>query len=255
MKVIYPNNVISLTADEEDANYPVENLLDDHPKKVWKGTSKDAKLSLTVSAGSGVGIANTNARSISILLKGGTTAQWDTGSVAWSSDSAWAPHVEQVVTGKYDLTESGVGMLWAEYPEQAASHYIDIELAAGEGEIVQAGVLQAGPVLSFRDPLNVEEGLKDYSIEEELNNGAFYYLQREIVRTFSFKLRVNREDDFYTFMHTIIRARGKRPLMWLISSGIGTWEWVVYGRLEKLPKGSHDYKRYSIVKNEIIEVV
>ncbi|MBW1778932.1 MAG: hypothetical protein JRJ54_15330, partial [Deltaproteobacteria bacterium] len=72
MKVIYPNNITVLSADEEDASYPVSNLLDDHPKKVWRGTSKDAKLTLTVSEGAGVGIANTNAVSINVLLKGGT---------------------------------------------------------------------------------------------------------------------------------------------------------------------------------------
>jgi hypothetical protein len=255
MKVIYPNNIFTLSADEEDAEYPVENLLDDHPTKIWKGTSKDAKLSLAVSAGTGIGIANTNAQTISILLKGGTAAIWNSADAAWQSGIAWAEHIEQVVTGKYDLTESGVGMLWAEYPEQEASHFIDIELTAPDGEIIQAGVLRAGPVLSFRDPLSVKEGLKDYSIEDEFNNGAFYYLQRSIVRTFKFSIRVNRDDEFYTFMHTLIRARGKRPLMWLVSSGIGTWGWVVYGRLTKLPEGGHDYKRHSIISNEIIEVV
>ncbi|MBW1777094.1 MAG: hypothetical protein JRJ54_05800 [Deltaproteobacteria bacterium] len=254
MKVIYPDNIISLSADEEDANYPVENLQDDHPKKVWRGTSKDAKLSLAVSSGAGIGIANTNAVSITITLKGGTTATWQTG-ITWGDGVAWAPHIEQTVAGKYALNENGVGMLWAEYLSQTGMHFIDIDLTAGEGQTIEAGVLRAGPVLSFRDPLGIKEGLHDYSIEEETNNGAFYYRKRDIVRTFDFSVRVNRDDDFYTFMHTVARARGKRPLMYLVSSGIGTWEWAVYGRFQQLPGGGHDYKRHSVVGIKLIEVV
>ena len=59
MKVIYPDNIASISADEEDANYPVSNLQNNHPKKVWKGTSRDAVITAIVQGGGALAVKET----------------------------------------------------------------------------------------------------------------------------------------------------------------------------------------------------
>ena len=76
MKILHPDCITGIAADEEDAEYPVENLLNDIPKQVWRATSVDAKVTLTVSSGASLFIANTNATRIDFKLKvGGETGE------------------------------------------------------------------------------------------------------------------------------------------------------------------------------------
>jgi len=56
MYIVYPNKITSVSADEENANYPVTNLETDYIKEVWKATSKDAELTLNVSGNSNTAI-------------------------------------------------------------------------------------------------------------------------------------------------------------------------------------------------------
>ena len=70
MKIIYPANYISaITADEANSEYPVTNLQDEHPNKVWKATSKDARVSLTLLANcEAVAVFASNATTVSSTI-------------------------------------------------------------------------------------------------------------------------------------------------------------------------------------------
>ena len=90
MKVIYPDNYInSISADEENENYPAANLLDNHIKKVWKASSNDAELTLKVKASSNtLAIFGTNATSITVSIDTGEQVEWRTG-IEWRAGIEW----------------------------------------------------------------------------------------------------------------------------------------------------------------------
>lgn len=69
MDVIYPDKVDEFVATEENSTYPVDNLYDERPKKVWKATSKDAKIfCICDEAGDSAAIINTNATTITAYV-------------------------------------------------------------------------------------------------------------------------------------------------------------------------------------------
>lgn len=78
---IKKNTMDTLEAVRADANYPVENVLDDHPKKVWRSPSAgDACMSFNAGSGSNcLAIFGTNADSVKVSLS-------DPNSVAWERD-------------------------------------------------------------------------------------------------------------------------------------------------------------------------
>lgn len=255
MKVIYPDNVIAIWADEANANFPAVNLTDNHPKKVWKATSRDAVVTVAVSSGSALGLVNTNASTVTVASHEAQTAVWG-GGVNWGETVEWWSSTVASFTNTYDLDENDVGRLWSEYTENTAPHWIDITLTAPVGATLYAGTIQAGTLNTFNDPAyGVTEGLRDYSVYKELNNGAFYYLQRDMVRTFEFDFLDDRDSDFYIFMHTISQQVGLDPMMWLISKNLANWEWVVFARFASLPAGSHLHKTLTRINVKLTEVL
>jgi hypothetical protein len=69
MQVIPTTKVLYTTADEENANLLATNLMDEYPQKVWRATSKDAVVRVTVDyVSSAIAIFNTNAITINFDL-------------------------------------------------------------------------------------------------------------------------------------------------------------------------------------------
>jgi hypothetical protein len=255
MKVIYPNNVTDATADEEDANYPAANVLNEHPRKVWKGTSVDAVLSISVSAGSAVAVFNTNAESVSVEISAGLTLDWTT-ELTWGTQLTWPD--SETIESLINISPSSVGTIWAEYAERSSSHLLTISLTAAAGETIQAGIVQAGTRNEFESPMiGIKEGLKDFSIVRELSNGAIYTRKRDVVRTFEFDVWEDRNVDFYTFLHTIMQQRGPAALAWWLAYDADSdGRWIVYCRPDGgMPTGSHELPAYSKINVKLIEVI
>jgi hypothetical protein len=138
-------------------------------------------------------------------------------------------------------TSNGKGALWADYTAIAVAHTIKLDFVAAAGTIIEAGIIRAGDVSSFRDPSQgMAEGLKDFSIIRTLNTGSRYIGKRAIVRTFNFSVTEDRDTDFYKFMLGIIRGRGAAPLAWrLITDSLTDWAWIVFVNTEDMPQGDH----------------
>ena len=266
-KIIYPDNITSVSADEENANFPVENVQTDYIKEVWKATSEDAQLVLKVSSGKGAALFGCNAASVVVTVSlGGLAAEWaaagdghdgaEWGAASGGHEGAeWEGGEYDVVT-EYDLDEAGLGALWLDYNEITTTHFVTIDLTMAAGSIIEVGVAKAGDVYSFPEPTyGITEGLRDYSIVKELSNGAWYVKKRDIVRTFSLKLIMDRDTEFYDFMHKIYLLRGSSPLAWRISAGLGNFQWIVYARAEDMPQGAHDYPDDSVITINLIEVI
>lgn len=282
MKVIYPSLTRQAVAEFELAEYPAVNVLDDHPKRRWQSGVRSATLRITAEAASrAIAVFGTNAETIQVSTQTGLDSAWggeiipltedglgiefEDGSIlgVGSASSAWAPSAQwfdgdiESVPILYELSDSGVGTLWAEYGAFDGAHIVNLDMVAPEGETVYAGVVRSGPVIEFPDPsAEPVEGLIDYSIQRELNNGAVYTRVRDIVRTFSFSVLMDRKTEFYTLMKTIIQGHGPRPLSWALLGGtVAEWDFVVYARVQAMPSGTYRMLEYVDVNIELIEVL
>lgn len=256
MRNIYPDRITAIIASEENANYPVSNVQTDYIKEKWKALSASATLLLSVSKGAGVAVFGTNATTLTVTAGAGLTASWASGA-AWASGAVWMSPDTFPVTTIYDLSASNVGALWGDYDEIAYPHVVELIFTGAAGSIIEAGVVRAGDVNTYRDPnAGITEGLRDYSIIKELNAGAFYTKKRDIVRTFGFKILATRDVKFYNFLLDVIQQHGPGPLAWrIVHSSITDWEWVVYARVDGMPRGQHDFPQHSYLDILLIEMV
>ncbi|MFH2073799.1 MAG: hypothetical protein ABIJ57_00435 [Pseudomonadota bacterium] len=256
MKCIYPDNITAISADEENASYPAANLTDEHPKKLWKATSRDAVVTAVVSSGGALAVIATNATSISLTISSGQTIVWESG-VTWDSGISWDTTGDSDTTEVSLLTGDITGAAWFNFAAARTSSFTaTITLTADAGQIVQAGCIVCGTLRDFRDPgRGIREGLIDYSIVKELNNGAFYTRKRDVVRTFDFSLIEDRASDFYTFMHTVARGVGPGPIAWYLVDGDSDSHWIAFARFDQPPAGSHDMPDYSQINARLVEVL
>jgi len=254
MKIIYPDNTVTITATEENSNFPIANVQDDHPKKVWKATSNDAIVTLTASSGSVVAIYGTNATSATIKSRSGAVG------VAWSGPSWDSPSwvTESLTTETVTLAALATGQtaIWAEFTDPGTSFGLEMTLASAAGTTLQVGVIRCGTLRDFRDAAyGIQEGLEDFSIRKELNNGAQYYRKRDIIRTFDLELVEDRASDFYTFMHNVALLRGGAPLAWRLSERVTDWQWIVYAAFADMPFGTHRHPSHTIISIKLKEVI
>lgn len=257
MKVIYPSLTIAAQADFEDPEYPAANVLDEHPKRKWMAIGNTAKLRITAGAGANtVAVFGSNAVTITAHTYTGIDGAWCAEN-AWASGAQWFDGDIQSVPVEYRLSPTGAGSMWAEYPQFDIPHIVSLEMTAADGAVVYAGVVRTGPRISYEGPeTDLKEGLVDYSILRELNNGAFYSRQRDIVRTFAFSAVMDRESEFYSLLHTVIRGVGPMPLAWaLVGDTVTEWDFVVYARVLAMPRGVYKSLSAVYVDIELIEVI
>ncbi len=228
MKILYPDCITGIAADEEDAEYPVENLLNDIPKQVWRATSVDAKVTLTVSAGSSVFIANTNATRIDFTLK-----------VAGETVETAGLHIDKW------------GNAWLDYTAQTGEHTIELDFESTE--IVEAGIARAAVPYEFASQdFSFKEGLKTRSIVKEWNAGGKYIKFRPPVRVFTMSFFWERSTEIRALFDEILRQVGEVPLPWLIDSG-QLYDWPVFVSFPNLPEATHDTPSYGVVSATLEE--
>jgi hypothetical protein len=265
MKIIPGQKINSVTAGSEDAAYPDDNAIDEHPKKLWKAASGTytTTLTLDISAGSsGLAVFNTNAVSISATVTDPNYFEWYASDIVWDSgDIEWIAEQASLSNELYHL--DGVsGAAWMEWAYSSIPVTAVLTLTAGSTETVQAGVVVADMIREYECPqIGVTEGMKSYSIVRELQNGAFYRKERDNVRTFSFqhieKRKVEGEQTdsaFYEYMYTFAKAQGFRPAAWMLAEMDDFW-WVVYARFQQMPSGNHAMPDYSRLNTNLIEVL
>lgn len=252
MKIIAENLITGITASSESTSFPASHLLDDHPKRVWRGNGvSQAKLTCSISAGStGLAIYNTNA----------------TRTVCNLSDPCEYVFVEvdpidvelvtaAIATTTYVVEGNGSSTVWVDFAEAIpASIVADVTMTNEDGEIIEAGVAIGGIVQTFRDPApGMAEGEVDYSTEVLMDNGSFFTHAKDTVRTFDGAVLMARDPDFYNFM-AISRTMKKSPFAWRVTDMSGD-EWTVYARFNGKPRGAHITKDWSQVQFSIIEVI
>lgn len=252
MKVISANNITSISADSENANYPAENVLDNHPKRPWKADGDyQATLTADISSMTDIAIFATNAQSAQITITDPNAIEWEAG-VDWEAGVEWDNiEISQPVTSL--IQQGSAYALWSTIGVIDAPVTAEILLTTTTDQTLYAGIVVAGDALEFPNPkYGLGEMVIDYSISIPLSNGSEYYKKRELVRQFSGILTVERDNYFYSFVSSVIRDNGSVPLAWQITDGGDNW--VVYGKAN-MPSGVHQYYRHSDINFTITEVV
>ena len=257
MKIMAEQKISTVTSTSEDSAYPDDNILDEHPKKLWKAASgvHEATLTFLIGTGSGgMAIFNTNALSITATVTDANSIAWFTSDVDWSSDAVWVAEDASLSEELFNL--DGVsGSAWLEWPASPVSVSAEITFTAESTGTVQAGVAVSDMVHQFSCPqMGVRESIHNYDIVKELQNGAFYRKERDKVRTFSFNFIEDRNPDFYEFMYEIAKELGYKPAAWWLADMDGYW-WVAYARFQKMPSGTHSMPANTVINTQLIEVL
>ena len=85
MRHIADDNIVSITADSEDANFLIEMVSDSHPKRIWKTDDNISKAKVTIGVVGGVSdilVAGTNAASASVSVS-------DPNEMSWGDSDLW----------------------------------------------------------------------------------------------------------------------------------------------------------------------
>jgi hypothetical protein len=227
-------------------------VLTDSPKQKWTSNGVDtATLTCSVSGESdAVAVFATNAQSISATITDPNEFDWqnvDWMNVTWSE--TFVP-----ITASINA-QGATNTYWADSSLSFSGVEVELVFAAATGATVEAGIVVIGKKTEFSDPFyGLQQGLRDYSIFEEMSNGSEYYKQRDIVRTFTGGSLVDRDTEFYDFMHGVARTYGRAPKAWKVTD-VDNFQWVVYARLDGMPIGSHAYPNHSTTTFNLIEVI
>lgn len=248
------DNITTLTASSEDANFPSTNLRDDFTTNLWKAASgTSAVLSLILSKGSSVAVFNTNATSVTVEAGAGESYILESG---YELESGYSLVVDEVaVIPAYDLDGEN-GRFWADYTEFTVPHVVTITLTAAS--VPYAGIVRGGNVESFRDPATgMGESSIDYSVERELNNGADYFRKRNVVRTFEGMRMLETRANAWLFKHDIFDSVGPQPLAIRLiqSSSITDDEFVMFAKRIDPPQLEHATRTHTRIHFSLREVI
>ena len=236
MKILYPDKITSIAASSENANYLKENISDDYRGRYWAaGTSTLATLTLGVSADSNaLALSNTNSVTVTVQINNSI------------GSPIYGPTAHTMDSTRPDL--------WVDYTLATGTTQAIITFSSLATAIPYCGVVRAGYAYDFPNPqYGLSESMEDLSIVKKLNNGATYYKKRDIIRTFSGSLDVDRDTYFYVFMYTIFMNNGQSPLFWRITDLSGQ-DWTLFARLNgSMPSGSHANYNNNTISFSLVE--
>jgi hypothetical protein len=252
LKVLIPGDMTNISANLEDADFPVENVLDSHVKRKYKSSTFQGQITFEIAGGiDTVAIFGTNAQTASLTISDPNEVEWETG-VEWEPGVEWEL-VEVSVPDIALIQQASSYAMWFESTAVSAPVQVTLSLVSHPDTILEVGVVRAGISTEFRNPsFGLNESLVDYSIKKTLSNGATYYKKRDIVRQFSGDVVVDRDNDFYLLTQDIIRTHGSIPFAWKLTEINDNW--VVFGR-PSMPSGSHVSPTYSTVQFSITEEI
>ena len=254
-----------MTASSANSAYPVTNLyLNDSPKKKWMAANASVTMAyLTIKArpgSNGIGIVGIVADSVTARITDPSGVTWGNvtwGNVEWGVDQ---PDIELTAEyARYEEWEQSDtrNALWVSFDQFNTPVDIIIEFRKDTGNpaVLAAGVLVIGEMVDtpgVRYPIS--ETHKDNGIYRETSGGGDYSKGRDIARVFSGDINVNRVAHYNRFMSRAGRLQGRPKMMGLVVDNMGN-EWVVYGRFQVIPSGSHYSHSRSTINFSFIESV
>jgi len=262
MKLIMDNLIQSATATNEDAAYPVKNIYDEHPKKVFKAVavpSNTLKSVVTIVSNgdcNALCIVNTNATSIRFVIK-----KTSTGVKVWPLVDAYAEYdmsgIDTIVPLMHDI-KVRYKDLWINYTHQPDPVTIEISfyLTSTIETILYCGVVVNGLCQVMREPqYGISESLIDTSIVKWTSNQSLYYRKRDVVRKYSGSIMLDRETELFFFLRYIAMRKGPAPMAWALV-GENNQTWIVYGTMAgAMPTANHDNYQFSTMSFTVQEVI
>jgi hypothetical protein len=254
------DNVYSVAASNSDPSYPASNMRDDFPTNLWRSPSgyTSACVWAYCTTGCALELLNTNATSITMTIGTGGTYQIGTATgYSMSMENGYIfETTNTTITSSVSNLPGTNGRFWADFPQQNQSFIIRIELTASSA--VYAGILRAGNIFQINDPApGHSESSKDYSIEMELNNGANYYVKRNVVRTFSNLNVIDSRSDAWTIKINCFDALGPKPvaIKMFDSANITDDEFVIFAKRVNPIQLTHISKNWTGITFDLKEVV
>lgn len=117
---------------------------------------------------------------------------------------------------------------------------------------IELGICRGGYAKEFRNPdYGFQEGYRDYSISKKYHNGAEYYRQRGITRTFKGTALIDlAEIDTY---NDLLRQGRQNPIAWNLLDD--EQRGIVFAKATALPEGSRMLSSYMKTNFDIEEVL
>jgi len=255
MKHIAINNIISVSADYEDGNFPAVNLLDSKPKRKWSagGLVINATLELEISGGiSDIAIFGTNARQATFSAYDPNEISFGDGD-GFGDGDAWANTTISAVSVTVTQLEK-TGALWLQLGTTIDRSCIaEINLTSTGSETLYAGVITGMVAETYGDAnfqYGMSEGRNDKSISADNSNGSEYYKKRDMCREFQ-ATALMLTTEFHKLMGYYDDI-GAVPTAWMLTNADST-EWLFYG--VGIPSGSHDHRLHTNMKIDFREVL
>jgi len=229
MKILFKNIIETVSATNENDNFPVENIRDIHSKKRFKSTSISSTITLTMGGGSNA-LALYNVQADSIVLSGAVSKTIDL-----TRDDGY---------GEYTAPS-----VFIEYPEESTVHTIYATLSTTTSDIVTCGIAYGGKAYTFKNP---DWGLGNKSISHsiiyDLDNGFEYIFQRNLSETPSFSFRTSDRAEYWNLLR-LLKTTYPHPIVLKIDELEESEQHnaIWYARLTSEPSGTlSSFNDYSI---------
>lgn len=261
MKVITDNNILGVLSDSENENYPIENVLNNSPKKKWISTDIVTQtITISVKAGSeAVAFFNVgNVVSISGASEDAFNMEWGDGT-QWGDGTEWGSIPNPGISFTLDFT-SDVTAGWHDFLALIDNGTdITLTITPIQYSFPSIGIISSGPKFSCNDPSpDWDYGLVDYSVVTELSNGAFDSRDRDVVRSFSGSVYMVSSSEFFVFSRLIRNNIKSNPRAWFFADKNNIAEYIIYARLDGMPSAemtSLNNSNKSLVDISLIEEV
>lgn len=226
MEVIWPDNITAITADEEETNYDVENVSNNEPGHLWKATSADAQIKLTVAAySSALGLLGASAGTVTVTVKDETetstlvaAAEFDISGVGNFTD--------------YYLGAGGIyDAFFYDYGVINEIHTVIIDFDADTSP-AYCGIIRCGLGWEFPNPeTGFSEQRRSHSVEIPYTTGGMPYVRTiSSQRILTGRWLLDRETESQNLLNRLARDMDLQPAVWNLLD-INNHDWVVFGKM------------------------
>lgn len=277
MKIIYKSSIlgVELQGGSAEPEYPVENVLNEYPRKPFRATGSSATLRIVESGkANAFAMFATNADlvtiasvlNVSILFgtdENGDTIQAGTDENGDTIELSDLGDVEEALEYTYVRQNENNGFFYVEFDVYGLQRTLDIACES-LGQTLEVGVIDAGQVMRFREMEreSYQETSMDHGFDQELQSGNPYYVDLGRARVIPFYVIMWAGDGadpagyhtWWDFYYNYIRALGKTPRTWLLSESLSSANYGVWGRLEEMPKTAMHGDSHMFVSIKLREI-
>jgi len=272
MKVIYSDTIesITLVSGTADAEYPLTNLQNGHPRKPFRSTGNSCAIRIVEQGkATALAIVLTNTDDVSIASMIAQTYEWGQdeagATITAGQDEAGAAvaFVDESAesdawTQEHENYDGESGFFFVEFQPLGSSgkRTIDITLTTLNHSYVSVGLIIAGELLNYRDfrHSSYKGGYIDNGTEIVLHDGSAWYKPGTVQRTPEGHVVMycgidGADPDGYSsykeFEEKVVRPLGKTPCAWKLSNSgkLGN----IFAGLDELPSQVAHGLHYKLV--------